>query len=165
MVDERKHTLDCTNQHQPILWCWCYDELWQRHFPYCIQCGKFINPGHTGSKRHKERCHGLPLTFTDQERWCRRGVRFREASGDEIGSDKLKTIKWLDALTPLPATNTSVLSDVPKIEKVLIREATGSVIFKYKVLPEKFVIEVWYTGIKDVYSETFQFLDQGSHIA
>jgi len=94
---------------------------------------------------------------------CTRGVQFREASGDEIGSDKLKTIKWLDALTPLPATNTSVLSDIPKIQQVLIREQTGKVIFRHKVLPEKFVIVVCYTGNKDVYSETFQFLDQGSH--
>ena len=35
--------------------------------------------------------------------------------------------------------------------------------FRHKVLPKKFVIEVWYTGNKDVCSETFQFLDQGSH--
>ena len=163
MVDERKHTLDCTNQHQPILWCWCYDELQKRHFPYCIPCGKFINPGHIEGKQHKERCHGLPFTFTDQERWCTQGARFREASGDEIGSDKLKTTKWLDALTPLPAINTSVLSDIPKIKQVLIREQTGEVIFRHKVLPKKFVIEVWYTDNRDVYGETYEYLDNGSH--
>ena len=163
MVDERKHTLDCTDQHQPILWRWCYHEPGKRHFPYCIPCGKFINLGHTGGDQHKETCHGLQFTFTNQERWCTRGARFLGAPGDEIGSDKLKTTKWLDALTPLPATNTPELSGIPKIEKVRIRETTGSWTFRHKVLPEKFVIEVWYTGNKDVYSETFQFLDQGSH--
>ena len=163
MVDKRKHTLDCTDQHLPILWCWCYQELHKRHFPYCIPCGKFINPEHIEGKQHKERCHGLPFTFIHQKRLCTRGVQFREASGDEIGSDKLKTTKLLDALTPLPATNTSVLSGIPKIKQVLIREQTGSVTSRHKVLPEKFVIEVWYTGNNDVLCETFEYFNKGSH--